>query len=92
MQAPPLLGRVFCHTMKLFCHTMKHFWLLIIVIVKNEICFGKLLKILDNINKIIFLKKVQVGIDQEKAQSEKKQHSHYKNRGGKKNQTNNRVP
>ena len=33
--------------------------------------------------------KVQVGKDQEKAQSEKDSHS--KNRGGKKNQTNNQV-
>ena len=35
------------------------------------------------------LKKVQVGKDQEKAQSEKDSHS--KNRGGKKNQTNSQV-
>ena len=34
-------------------------------------------------------KKVQVGSDQEKAQSEKDSHS--KNRGGKKNETNNKV-
>ena len=34
-------------------------------------------------------RKVQVGKDQEKAQSEKDSHS--KNRGGKKNQTNNQV-
>ena len=34
-------------------------------------------------------KKVQVGKDQEKAQSEKDSHS--KNRGGKKNQTNSQV-
>ena len=34
-------------------------------------------------------KKVQVGKDQEKAQSEKDSHS--KNRGGKKKQTNNQV-
>ena len=34
MQVPPLLGRAFCHTMKLF-------WLLIIVIGKSEIFFGK---------------------------------------------------
>ena len=39
---------------------------------------------------IIFsYKKVQVGKDQEKAQSEKDSHS--KNRGGKKNQTNSQV-
>ena len=35
------------------------------------------------------VKKVQVGKNQEKAQSEKDSHS--KNRGGKKNQTNNQV-
>ena len=37
----------------------------------------------------IVYEKVQVGNDQEKAQSEKDSHS--KNRGGKKNQTNNKV-
>ena len=38
---------------------------------------------------MIVRKKVQVGKDQEKAQSEKDSHS--KNRGGKKRQTNNQV-
>ena len=47
MQAPPLLGRAFCHTMKLF-------WLLIIVIGKSEIFLGKLFKVFHKINKIIF--------------------------------------
>ena len=47
MQAPPLLGRAFCHTMKLF-------WLLIIVIGKSEIFLGKLFKVFNKINKIIF--------------------------------------
>ena len=53
-----------------------------------QILFGYLDKMTKKASMSIYGKKVQVGKDQEKAQSERDSHS--KNRGGK-NQTNNQV-
>ena len=53
MQATPLLGRVFCQTMKLF-------WLLIIVIVKREIGLEGYLKYLIILKNIFYLSREKI--------------------------------
>ena len=59
-------------------------------VIKLQLCVIKLQRQVNfDIDLPSLCKKVQVGKDQEKAQSEKDSHS--KNRGGKKQQTNNQV-